>query len=279
VTRVDAAREAFQRSPGKSTRRASNELRVPQSTAVKILQKRLKLFAYKVQIVNSLRPDDGSRRASFATEILRRIDEDNDYLKRVCFSDEATFHISGVVNRHNVRIWSSENQPVVFQNQQGSPKVNVGCGLMHNKFIGPFFFNEPIISANVYLDILQLHVAPQLEEFQPWIIFQQDGAPPHWGSHVRRFLDATFPNRWTGRDGPRPWPPRSPDITPLGLFLRGYVKDKVFSTPVPDITSLKTRITDDFATITDDMLENTWREIDYRLDVLRATKGAHVEVY
>jgi len=26
------------------------------------------------------------------------------------------------------------------------------------------------------------------------------------------------------------------------------------------------------------MLENTWREIDYRLDVLRATKGAHVEV-
>jgi hypothetical protein len=24
---------------------------------------------------------------------------------------------------------------------------------------------------------------------------------------------------------------------------------------------------------------NTWREIDYRLDVLRATKGAHVEEY
>ena len=23
----------------------------------------------------------------------------------------------------------------------------------------------------------------------------------------------------------------------------------------------------------------TWREIDYRLDVLRATKGAHIEVY
>jgi len=53
----------------------------------------------------------------------------------------------------------------------------------------------------------------------------------------------------------------------------------VFSTPVPDITNFKARITDDFAAITEDMLENTWREIDYRLDVLRATKGAHVEVY
>jgi len=50
---------------------------------------------------------------------------------------------------------------------------------------------------------------------------------------------------------------------PLYFFLWGYVKGKVFSTPVPDITNL----------------ENTWREIYYRLDVLRATKGAHVEVY
>jgi hypothetical protein len=48
---------------------------------------------------------------------------------------------------------------------------------------------------------------------------------------------------------------------------------------VPDITNLKARITDAFAIITEDMLENTWREIDYRLDVLRATNGAHVDVY
>jgi len=82
---VDDVRESFQRSPGKSARRASNELRVPQSTVVKILHKRLKLYAYEVQIVQSLLPDDGPRRAAFATEIRRRIDEDNDYIKRVCF--------------------------------------------------------------------------------------------------------------------------------------------------------------------------------------------------
>ena len=93
------------------------------------------------------------------------------------------------------------------------------------------------------------------------------------------FLDATFRNRWIGRDGPTPWPPRSLDITPLDLFLWGYVKDKMFSTPVPDIANLKARIADAFATITEHMLENMRSEIDYRLDVLRATKGAHVEVY
>ena len=67
-----------------------------------------------MQIVQSLQPDDGPRRASFATEILRRIDEDNDYLMHVCFSDEATIHTSGVVNRHKVRTWGSENTQVVF---------------------------------------------------------------------------------------------------------------------------------------------------------------------
>jgi len=66
---------------------------------------------------------------------------------------------------------------------------------------------------------------------------------------------------------------------PLDFFLWGYVKDKVFWTPVADITNLKARITDGIATVTEDMLENTWKETDYRLDVLCATKGAHVEVY
>jgi hypothetical protein len=51
-----------------------------------------------------------------------------------------------------------------------------------------------------------------------------------------------------------------PDITPLDFFLQGYVKDKVFSTPVPDITNLKARITDAFATITEDMYNKEARK-------------------
>ena len=110
--------------------------------------------------------------------------------------------------------------------------------------------------------MLELYIAPKLEEFQQCIFIQQDGAPPCWRSHVRHFLGATFPNRWTGRDGPTPWPQRSQDITLVDFFLWGYVKDKIFSTPVPDITNLKARITEDFVTITEDILDNKWREID-----------------
>ena len=86
----------------------------------------------------------------------------------------------------------------------------------------------------------------------------------------------------TGGLGEMVWHPGHHDgqiLPPLDFILWGYVKDKVFPTPVPDITNLKARVTDAFATITEDMLEKTWREIDYQLDVLHATKGEHVEVY
>ena len=150
---------------------------------------------------------------------------------------------------------------------------------MCNRIIKPFFFNELSITADVYLDLLTKYVAPQLIEFQPIIIFQQDGAPPHWGLHVREFFNETFPDRWIGRDGPIPWPPSSSDITPLAFFLWGYVKDIGYRTKVRDMTDLKQRISNAIATIDEAMLQRTWQEIEHHLDVLRATNGAHIEVY
>ena len=78
----------------------------------------------------------------------------------MCFSDEATFHVSGKVNKHNIRIWGSQNPCEVLE--RNSPKINVWCGLMHNQIIGPFIFAESTITANIYLDMLKHYVVPQL---------------------------------------------------------------------------------------------------------------------
>jgi hypothetical protein len=47
---------------------------------------------------------------------------------------------------------------------------------------------------------------------------------------------------------------------------------------VTSLDELKLRIVAAIETVTLQMLENTWREIEYRLYILRATKGAHIEV-
>ena len=92
-------------------------------------------------------------------------------------------------------------------------------------------------------------------------------------------MDKTFPARWNRRGGPIAWPPRSPDMTPLDFFLWGYVKDQVYSTRVIDLdNNLKARIRVAVNTVDNDMLKRVWTELEFRLDVVRTTRGAHVEV-
>lgn len=127
--------------------------------------------------------------------------------------------------------------------------------------------------------MLENYAVPQLEELQPDIIFQQDDAPPHPSLGVRGYLDAKFPGRWIGHGGSINWPPRSPDMmTPLDFLLWGFLKDFVYQVPVRDMDTLRARIIDGVSRVTSDMLANTWCEIEFRLSVLRATKGVHVEV-
>ena len=70
----------------------------------------------------------------------------------------------------------------------------------------------------------------------------------------------------------------TPDETPCDFFLWGYVKDPVPVPPLPaSIPELKVRIRTAIETITADILQTVWNEIDYRVDVCRITKDAFIE--
>jgi hypothetical protein len=81
------------------------------------------------------------------------------------------------------------------------------------------------ITGIVYLDMLQQFLIPQLEEDdqEGRIHFQQDGATLHYLVKVREYLNTRFPGRWIDRAAPIAWPPRSPDLTLLEIFLWGFV--------------------------------------------------------
>ena len=70
--------------------------------------------------------------------------------------------------------------------------------------------NQPVDSTLVF-PLVQIH--------ENDIYFQQDGAPPHYASEVREWLDNRFDCRWLGHRGPVEYPARSPDLTPLDFFL------------------------------------------------------------
>ena len=64
----------------------------------------------------------------------------------------------------------------------------------------------------------------------------------------------------------------------MDFFLWGHVKDRVYQTPVQDLVTLRERIVEAIQAVDVDMLQRVWMEMEYRLDILRATNGAHVEV-
>jgi hypothetical protein len=111
------------------------------------------------------------------------------------------------------------------------------------------------------------------------IIFMQDGETPHFSLPVRGALNDKFPTAYIGRGGPIPWPPRSPDLTPMSIILWGYVKNCVYGENIRDLQHLQDRIATAIATVTPDIIQRAWHEIEYRLDICRAKNGAHIETY
>jgi len=208
--------------------------------------------------------------------MLNTIDEDKSFLRRICFSDEATFYVNGRVNWHNCRILGTQQPNEIHEYVRCSPKVSVWCGLLYDHVIGPFFFSESTVTGVVYLDLLEQYVFPQIEtveqETVSRVIFMQYGAPPHFSCFVTDVLNERFPVTWIGRNGPIPWPPRSPDLSPPDFCPVWYIKNMVYAENIRNIQHLQERITSAIETITRDMIQKTWQEIEFGLDVSRAPK-------
>ena len=74
------------------------------------------------------------------------------------------------------------------------------------------------------------------------VIYQQDGAPPHYANIVRGYLNDTFTNRWIGIAADRMWAPSSPDLVLLDYFAWGFIKSRVYASRVPHLNEMKQRI-------------------------------------
>jgi hypothetical protein len=108
----------------------------------KVLRKRLVFKPYRIQMAQQLSDEDHRRQLDFCLQLQDLMSSDYHFLEKVQFSDEATSHVSGAVNRRNVRIWGSENPYAYVEHQRDSPKVNVFCAISSQIVYGPFSFAE-----------------------------------------------------------------------------------------------------------------------------------------
>lgn len=283
--------DVMSRNPRLGIRTAARQIRahgvnVSYKTVHKILKKD-KQRPYTLHKVQALLPPDKGSRVQFCGWLLGHLNPTT-FAANVLWTDESTFTRNGMWNRRNTHIWARENPRETLQTgHQLRWSVNVWAGIHGGKIYGPVFL-PPRMNGESYLDLIRGPIAEYLEDvplaLQREMWFQHDGAPPHIVRSVREQLDQDFPGRWMGRYGPRAWPPRSPDLTPLDFFLWGYVKDRVFVTVCDTAEEMMERIRNVFMELNsrgaeDQLLPKIHQEIVRRAELCVEMGGAQFEPF
>ena len=268
-------------NPRQSLKRVANNFEVSHSAVRKAL-KNVGFKVYRPQVVQALHEDDYGKRVAFAEWILGKINDSPRFLELLLFSDEAVFHIEGGINRKNSIHWAEDNPHWTIEKSLNSPKVMVWAACGVPGIIGPFFF-EGSVDGDSYLKMIRDKFYPEFQALQDSsrLLLMQDGAPPHWAKSVRNWMNVHLPDRWIGRgnanDENVPWPPRSPDLTPMDFFLWGFIKSKVYTRNYENLEDLKASITAAFQEIPSQMINSSVASFERRIRKVIEVRGRHVE--
>ena len=83
--------------------RHSKKLGLSESNVRRILHLDLHFHPYKIKVVQKLKEDDAAKRSVFSQQMLALINRNKEVLNNLIMSDEAHFHLTGLVNKQNCR--------------------------------------------------------------------------------------------------------------------------------------------------------------------------------
>lgn len=274
---IEAVRQSFVRSPRRSARKHAAALGISDRTVRRILHGELHFHPYKLAVVQQLTARDFNARQTACESLLENLPPD----ALVFFSDEAHFHISGCVNKQNMRYWSGDNPRELHEKPLHCERVTVWCAFSKAGIIGPYFFEENnravTVNSERYTEMIREFFLPKLEEMDLGDVwFQQDGATAHTARCSMELLRENFHERLISLRGDLPWPARSPDLAPCDFFLWGYLKSVVYTDRPRTLVHLKDNITQAIANIRTDMLERVDGNFRSRLVRCIENEGHHL---
>lgn len=256
----------------------SREIDIPDRTVRHILKKH-GYKSYKLKKTQEIIPDDCIRRMEFCEVMREKINNNEEFVNNILFTDESTFSLRGPHNPSVVRYWSRENKHLsVPLRTQYPQKINIWAGILGDYIVGPFVINGNL-NGERYLQMLQEEIIPAVRNLNvdfDEIWFQQDGCPAHNARTNLEFLRTTFPERLICSRGTIPWPARSPDLTPLDFFLWGHLTQQIYRYPherPANLDELRAKIFDVTNSVTPEVLLNVRREFYDRLGYCEAQQG------
>ena len=136
---------------------------------LRIMRKDLGIHAFKIKLTQELKPLDHLKRRNFYNCVLAKLEENEEFHRKIIFSDEAHFSLNGFVNKQNMRYWSARNPNVLLETPLHPQKVTVWCGFHAGGVIGPYFCvheNDHHVTTNGerYRAMLEDYLWPELDE-------------------------------------------------------------------------------------------------------------------
>ena len=158
-----------------------------KSSFNRITHKELRWRPYRIQKRHALQRGDHQLRLNYCNWLVNR---HHRFTVDIIIGDEACFHMNGQVNIWNTRKYGQDRNAAhdfVHDISNDMRKVNVWVGLAgDNTILGPIFLDGNI-TGQVYLDMINQQVVPQLHQRygrqrngairRKW--WFQDGAPAH----------------------------------------------------------------------------------------------------
>jgi hypothetical protein len=203
---IDAVRASFQQSPRWSAMCHSKKLGLSESSVRHILHLDLHFHLYKIQVVQKLEEGDAAKGLVFSQQMLGLINRNKEVLNNLIMSDEAHFHLTGLVNKQNCRYWSDRHPRELLQKSLHSSKVTVWCAVAAFAIIGPYFFEDErgnVLTSERYEHMLQDFFIPHLQglSVNKTTYFQQDGATSNTERIAMNILHPLFPGQLISRYG------------------------------------------------------------------------------
>ena len=150
--KIEEVCDVIENDPQSSVRTVAAACSIPTTTAHRIMTEYLLLRPYKMHFVQQLYEEDLQDRVDMCETLIPML-ADKNMQNNLFFSDEATFYLNGLVNKHNVRYWSETNPHVAIETVMNCPKINVWCAMSKNVIIGPYFFDDATVNGQNYLSI------------------------------------------------------------------------------------------------------------------------------
>lgn len=188
-------------NPHISDRKCARSLALGKSTVQNVLAAN-KFKAFKPRYVQTLQEHEYDNRSEFCFMVQGEIEIDRTFPRKILFTDEATFTTNGVVSSQNCRWWSTGNPKFRINcKNQYSRKINVWCGILNRKIIGPYILRQSLNSER-YLEFLNMELENEFDMLplatRNSLWFMQDVAPAHSARVVVEYLNEQFNEKWIG---------------------------------------------------------------------------------